>query len=81
MTGVQTCALPIFVQIQLVQHDLKMIEANIVAKRKLTVAEEDSCKAVITDRFGYPFEIKLTYLDKIPRTKNAKYEDFVSMVK
>jgi len=67
-------------QVQLIQKDLNSIEARLVSKRKLTAAEEERCTAVLTERFAYPFSVTFKYFDEIPRTANAKYEDFVSEV-
>jgi len=71
---------PAIRQVQLIQRDLHNIEARLVAKRQLTPDEENQCKTVVTERFGYPFALTFTYFDEIPRTTNAKYEDFISEV-
>lgn len=67
-------------QIQLIQEDLQNITANLVTDKPLNSAEERNFTEILHDRFRHPFKIKLKYLESIPRSKNGKYEDFISRI-
>ena len=67
-------------QAQLIQHDIETVEANLVTDDPLSPDQEQRLAKMIQDEMGHPFEIKLTYLDEIPRGPTGKYEDFVSRV-
>lgn len=67
-------------QLQLVQHDLDHIEARIVGPRPLTSPEEHEFTALLRDEFAFPFNLTITYLDGIDRSRSMKFEDFISFV-
>lgn len=66
------------VQHQIVQHDLRRIEARLVVERPLTRAEEGRLREVIAERLGHPFDIRFSYPDRIARDPSGKYEEFKS---
>jgi phenylacetate-CoA ligase len=65
-------------QLQLVQKSLENIEVRLVADRTLTDVEEGQFVKVMQEKLGHPFSITLQYMDKIERSANNKYEDFIS---
>ena len=67
-------------QIQIVQHDLEHIQARIVGPRPLTAEEEATFTAKIHELFRYPFRVTFEYLAGIDRTKQRKFEEFISRV-
>ncbi len=71
-------AAPSIRQLQVVQDRLDHLEARIVATRPLTAEEESAFVAVLCSLLGYPFEVSLTYLDRVDRSRERKFEDFVS---
>jgi phenylacetate-CoA ligase len=67
-------------QLQLVQKTMDVIEVRLVSERPLHSKEEGALANVLRQRFGYPFEIVFTYMDRIERGQNYKFEDFISQV-
>ncbi|MBT3551572.1 MAG: phenylacetate--CoA ligase family protein [Rhodospirillaceae bacterium] len=67
-------------QFQIVQNNLKSIEARFVVVRPLTGAEEEQLLRYLRKCLGGGFEIDLAYLPEIARGSGGKYEDFLSMV-
>lgn len=67
-------------QLQLVQHELDLIEARIVGPRPLTSAEENEVTALLRREFAHPFRLSFRYVDDVERTPSRKFEDFVSRV-
>lgn len=67
-------------QIQLIQHDLETVEVKLVCPEKMTDDQELKFAALIQDSIGYPFQITISYVDHIARSKSGKYEDFISRV-
>lgn len=65
-------------QIQLVQKALDNITVRLVVADRLSQEQEAALVKVLQGKLGHPFVITLEYLDKIERTANNKYEDFVS---
>jgi phenylacetate-CoA ligase len=65
-------------QHQIVQKSLGDIEVRLVARRPLTVEEEDRLRRWIRLSFGYDFRLRFVYCDDIPRAASGKYEDFRS---
>ncbi|VAV85124.1 hypothetical protein MNBD_DELTA01-222 [hydrothermal vent metagenome] len=65
-------------QIQLVQKGFDNIVVRLVADNRLTPEQEEALVKVLQEKLGHPFKMTLEYLDKIERTANNKYEDFVS---
>jgi len=66
--------------IQNIQRSTEVIEKLMVVAQPLTEAEEAGQKALIAKNFGQPIEIKLTYVDEIPKRGAGKFEEFISEV-
>ena len=72
--------LPIL-QFQVIQHSLTEVEALIVASPMLTTEQETVLKRHLHEALKHPFELRITYFeDKIPRTENGKFEDFICRI-
>lgn len=67
-------------QIQLVQRALDRIEANLVVEAPLAAEQRERLVRALQQGLGYPFAIELNYLERIERSANFKYEDFISLV-
>jgi phenylacetate-CoA ligase len=67
-------------QVQMVQTSLETIEVRIVPEGPITEEHERELMAVFRRVLGYPFEVKLVYVDEIPRSKSGKYEEFLSLI-
>lgn len=67
-------------EFQYIQRSVGVIEKLMVVSEPLTAAEEAAQRALIMKNFGHPFEVKLTYLDQIPKRGSGKFEEFVSEV-
>jgi phenylacetate-CoA ligase len=65
-------------QLQVVQDELDHIEARIVSTRPLTADEEGAFTAVLCRLLKYPFRVSLTYLERVDRSRERKFDDFVS---
>lgn len=74
-----TAGLPIK-QFQLVQTTLDCIEVNLVVTAPLTPVQEEQMVAALRERLTYPFRISFNYLEKIPRSKGGKFEDFMTLL-
>jgi phenylacetate-CoA ligase len=68
------------VQHQFVQKQSDWIEARLVTRRPLTVAEEDSFRAHVLSNLPWRFRLTFSYCDEIPRNAGGKFENFVSEV-
>jgi phenylacetate-CoA ligase len=69
---------PAIEQHQVVQTGLEEIEVRLVARKPLEPAEEDAIRHDIVDQLQYPFRIRFTYHQEIPRSPEGKFEDFRS---
>lgn len=67
-------------EFQYVQRSVNLIEKLMVVSEPLTPEEEAAQKALIVKNFGHAFEVKLTYLDAIPKRGAGKFEEFISEV-
>ena len=67
-------------QFQMIQTGRTTLEFRLVAARKGTPDDEAKITAMIAEWIGYPFEVRYTYLDEIPRGAGGKYEDFKSEI-
>ena len=67
-------------EFQYIQRSTKVIEKLMVVSEPLTPEEEAAQKALIVKNFRHPFEIKLTYVDEIPKRGAGKFEEFISEV-
>ncbi len=52
----------------------------LVPSRPVTREEEERLREITIRKLGYPFNIRFTYLDEIPRDSSGKFEDFRSEV-
>jgi phenylacetate-CoA ligase len=69
-----------FRQIQVLQHSLSELEVRLVAEAAVAASQETMMKEIIQKAVHYPFDIKFSYLEEIPRTRGGKYEEFISYV-
>lgn len=67
-------------QYQVVQKSPTALEVRIVAERPLEKAECDQIVDGFTKQVGPEFEIRLVFVDAIPRLAGGKYMDFVSEI-
>ncbi|MEQ8354180.1 MAG: hypothetical protein RH942_01475 [Kiloniellaceae bacterium] len=67
-------------EFQYIQRSTEVIEKLMVVTGPLTAEEEAGQKALITKNFRHPFEIRLTYVDEIPKRGAGKFEEFISEV-
>lgn len=67
-------------QLQLVQHSLEEIEARLVVAASLSPDQEVRLAAHLQESLGYPFRMRFTYMDSIPRSAGGKYEDVLSLI-
>ncbi len=65
---------------QYVQHDKTRIEYKIVVTEPMNQSQEQAMIKLIQKDFGYPFDVTITYHDDLPRGKNGKFEEFVSLI-
>lgn len=68
------------IQYQIVQKSRTLLEVRIVAERPLEQAECDQIVNGLTEQVGPEFEIRLVYVESIPRLPGGKYMDFFSEV-
>jgi len=66
-------------QIQTIQDAPDHLEMRLVVEGSITQDQEQQVTAIVRKSLGYPFTIKFTYMDEIPRAKSGKYEEFVSL--
>jgi len=64
----------------LIQTDLETIEAKFVIDRPMTDAEQEQMTQLIQQSLHFPFNIKYSFPETIPRSSGGKFEDFVSLV-
>jgi phenylacetate-coenzyme A ligase PaaK-like adenylate-forming protein len=67
-------------QLQLIQHTPQRIEARLAVRRPMTDAERQEFIRRMQERFGYPFDFELTFVDELERSAIGKFEDFVSRI-
>ncbi|MFQ5774273.1 MAG: phenylacetate--CoA ligase family protein [Kiloniellaceae bacterium] len=67
-------------QYQFVQRTPERIELRLAAARDLTPSEQDDLRRWVRDKFGYPFEVLLTFHAELPRSAAGKFQDFLSEV-
>jgi phenylacetate-CoA ligase len=67
-------------QFQCVQHSLEEIEVKLVLERPLDAAEQAAVSALMQRNLGYPFRVRFSFPQEIPRGPTGKYEDFVSLI-
>jgi len=67
-------------QHQFVQKSYDVIEARLVAERPLTPDEERGLRDRVLAKLPRGFELRVAYVENIPRGAGGKFEDFVSEV-
>ena len=67
-------------QIQVVQQDLEHLQVRIVGPRPLTAEEEATFTAKLHELFRHPFRVTFEYRERIDRTQQRKFEEFVSRI-
>jgi phenylacetate-CoA ligase len=68
------------IQYQVVQKSPTVLEVRIVAERPLEKAESDQIVNGLAKQVGPEFEIRLIFVDSIPRLPGGKYMDFISEI-
>ncbi len=67
-------------QYQCVQTEPSAIELRLSIGRSLQVGEEEALRRWVVDKFGHPFDVKLSYHDSLAAGASGKFEDFVCRV-
>ena len=67
-------------QVQVIQHTLSALELLYVRDAELPPAVAEALRAAINQQLRYPFDIRLSRVDSIPRSRGGKYESFISRV-
>ena len=65
---------------QFVQRGRDHIDLRLETARLLNGDEEDGLRAWVRQKFGYPFDVAITTMDKIPRSAAGKFQDFICEV-
>jgi phenylacetate-CoA ligase len=73
----QLQAIAPIIQYQLAQTGQEAMVFRLVARRKLTAAEEAQVVALAHTHLGHAFAIRFVYVDAIPRLPSGKFQDFV----
>ncbi|TCO93006.1 phenylacetate-CoA ligase [Chthoniobacter flavus] len=68
------------IQYQVIQKSLTALEVRIVAERPLEKTESDQIIHGLAAQVGPEFEVRLVFVDRIPRLPGGKHMDFVSEV-
>ena len=76
--GKKLNTLPFLRQCQVVQKTRTDIELNLVVRRAPSAEEEAHVIKIIRDALDYPFDVRIVYVDAIPRATSGKFEDFKS---
>lgn len=65
-------------QYQVIQKDKELIQVRLVVASTLTTSQETKLIDIIQTALSYPFNIEFKYYkDKLPLSKNGKFEEFV----
>jgi phenylacetate-CoA ligase len=67
-------------QYQFVQHAAGAIELRLAVAQALTPHQEAAVRNWVAEKFGYPFEVTLSYRAEISPAPSGKFEDFVSLI-
>ncbi len=67
-------------QSQIIQKDLRRIDAKIVPRQPLTAAQVQAIERHVAKSLGGHFEVAVETVDDIPRSPSGKFEDFRSEV-
>jgi phenylacetate-CoA ligase len=77
----QAAGMPPVQQFQLIQRTRHELELLVVAPRLFTEAEQDLIRAWVDRSIGCRLNLKINYVEEIPRGATGKYEDFRCEVK
>jgi phenylacetate-CoA ligase len=69
-----------FRNFQIIQTGLQTMEVNLVVPRPWTEAEEDALRDHLADKYRHRFDIAISYVERIERAHNGKYEEFKSLI-
>ena len=64
------------IQHQVVQMSVDELQVRLVARRPLTLLEEERLRQSMREALGHPFAISFTYCEAIERTSSGKYQEF-----
>ncbi len=67
-------------QYQIIQESLQDIEVKLVVAEDITVKQENDLKQLLNKHLGFDFNIRITYLEQIPKGPTGKYEEFISRI-
>ena len=67
-------------QLQLIQTARDRIEVTYAMERMLNDDEERQLTAALRSSLGFPYRMTCRWVDRIPRSPNGKFEDFISQV-
>lgn len=67
-------------QFQCIQHSLEEVELKLVMERPLTEAEQGKVAELMQHNLGYPFRMRFSFPETIPRSPRGKLEEFVSLL-
>jgi phenylacetate-CoA ligase len=67
-------------QFQFIQKTLNDIDVKLVVGSPLSAQQEERLKSYMNSKLGYPFNLRFSYHDDIPRSASGKFEDFVSLL-
>ncbi len=67
--------MPPIQQFQLIQRTLHEAELLLRTARPLLADEEALVRSWVDMAIGFSFQLKVTYVDEIPRGRTGKYED------
>jgi phenylacetate-CoA ligase len=80
VTPDEAAMLPPLQQFQLVQRTVENVELLLVALRRFTAVEEQFMRQLVDRALGCTLDVKISYVDEIPRGAGGKFEDFRSEV-
>ena len=67
-------------QMQLVQTHVDAIKVRLVADHEMTAAELEAINRSLTSTLGHRFDFAYEYVTEIGRSRNGKFEEFVSLL-
>jgi len=67
-------------QIQLIQKTVDDIDVKLVMPDRPDADVEERLRAYMVERLGHPYNLRLVFVDDIPRSASGKFEDFVSEI-
>jgi len=67
-------------QYQIIQESLQDIEVKLVVAETISNEQENDLKQLLNKHLGFDFNIRITYLEQIPKGPTGKYEEFISRI-